>query len=126
MRASILLLLAAACGGDSSMMMTPKMAAAGTVGATCAADTDCTQTSASCVLPNAGLTWAGGYCTVKGCDTVACPDGSTCQMGHMGLGAACLYKCAGDLDCRTGYKCCPVTAPAGTGAKVCAPDHCFP
>jgi hypothetical protein len=123
MRMLIFALFAFACGNSGPTMI--KMAATGTVGAGCAADPDCTQTNATCVLPNTGINWPGGYCTVKGCDTAACPDGATCQIGHMGLGAACMYKCTADIDCRTGYKCCNVTAPAGTGLKVCAPDPCF-
>jgi hypothetical protein len=98
------------------------MAAAGTVGAACTADSGCTQTSASCVLAGFNSSWPDGYCTVKDCgNTTTCPDGSFCQPGHMGLGPACMYKCTADTDCRAGYKCCDVTDPAAMGTKVCAP-----
>jgi len=109
----------AACG--SSGPSGPAMAGAGQVGAPCAADGDCKQSGASCITENTNNTWPGGYCTVKGCPQVACPDGSYCQEGHTALAnTTCFYKCATDANCRAGYKCCEVTMPAGTGVKVCA------
>lgn len=115
MRILVMALFAFACGDNPA----PKMAAAGTIGAACGADTDCTQTGATCVQPNNVFTWTGGYCTVRDCSaTVTCPDGSFCQMGHMGLGLACMYECKSNADCRTGYSCCDSSS---SGTKVCAP-----
>ena len=113
-------LLLVACGSNGPSG--PAMAGAGQVGATCAADTDCKQTGASCVLVGSGSSaWTGGYCTVKSCPATACPDGSYCQEGGTRLGSTtCLYKCSSDANCRDGYKCCDITMPAGTGVKVCA------
>lgn len=120
MRILFFALLTIACGGGTPPP-TGKMAAAGTVGAACNGNGDCTQTGASCVLPNTMSAWPGGYCTVDDCINVGCPDLTYCQQGRTGLGiATCLYVCTLDADCRTGYKCCDVTAPAGTGVKVCA------
>jgi hypothetical protein len=115
-----LALLIIGCGNNPPATM-PKMADAGTVGAACTADTDCTQMGASCILPGTNSNWPGGYCTVKGCPTTACPDGTDCQQGATGLGAfTCFFKCSSDADCRSGYKCCEITKPSGTGVKVCA------
>jgi hypothetical protein len=112
-----------ACGSNPSGTTgpAPAMAGAGQVGAACAADGDCTQMSAGCITPNTNSTWPAGYCTVKGCPATACPDGTTCQMGSTMVGAICMYKCESDANCRTGYKCCAITMPAGTGLKACMP-----
>jgi hypothetical protein len=105
----------------AEMTAGPAMAGAGLVGAGCDADSNCTQSGAVCITPNTNGTWPDGYCTVKGCPQSACPDGSFCQQGGTMVGAMCLYKCESDANCRTGYKCCDITMPAGTGIKACAP-----
>src|SRR5262245_21980959 len=103
------------CGSNPPPPM-GTIAAAGTVRASCTMDTDCTQSGASCIVPGTNSNWPGGYCTVKGCPNVACPAGTDCQQGATGLAAfTCFYKCTSDADCRTGYKCCEITKPAGTG-----------
>jgi hypothetical protein len=103
-----------------------KMAAAGTIGAPCNGDGDCTQTNASCILPGTRNTWTGGYCTIRDCTTVGCPTGTFCQVGMDGLGTAtCFYDCTSDFDCRADYKCCAATSPAGTGTKVCVAAGVF-
>jgi hypothetical protein len=106
-----------ACGSNGPSGTTGGMAGAGQVGAACTADTDCKQTGATCIT---AANWPGGYCTVKACPGTACPDGTFCQMGGTMLGATtCLYQCTTDDNCRTGYKCCSMTNPAG--GKICTP-----
>src|SRR4051794_5183749 len=108
---SLFFVLMIGCGSEAKP--------AGQVGAACAADSDCKQMGASCILPGTNSTWDGGYCTVKGCPAVACPDGTFCQQGNTKLGnTTCFLKCTTEADCRTGYRCCESTMPTGT--KVCA------
>ena len=69
------------------------------IGAACQADGDCGAGGACLDLP-------GGYCSLGGCDTTACPTGSSCW-GLGDLGNFCLKDCTATAECRggDGYIC---------------------
>lgn len=125
------------------IMFDPRFADAGhdagpppsSVGGECATDEDCMGEGETCItdIP-------GGYCTVQGCDTTGCPEGSICLMTRgggsfcaascdpamldvdqcrPGFGCAddgyCFPGCEDDSDCDAGRECDPTGSFGGTG-----------
>jgi hypothetical protein len=85
-----------------------------TVGAPCAADSDC----ATRCLTNDGH-FPGGMCTVPCAASADCPSGSTCLTEE---GGVCVTACRADADCAgfgRGFVCDRESAGTGTTVSVC-------
>ncbi|MFH1808136.1 MAG: hypothetical protein ABIJ09_05290 [Pseudomonadota bacterium] len=91
----------------------------GPIGSACAQGSDCSDAGAQCYpfVSNGQETgFVDGYCIQFGCDSAACPGGSSCvQVGDTSY--ACLDSCLSGADCRPGYDC----LRAGDGVAVCYP-----
>lgn len=112
---------------------------AGEPGSSCADDTECTSTNASCYDGSSDPSgWLGGYCLAFGCtDSSECGQGSCQPVASDGSGV-CVQGCGMDLDCRAGYWCaktedgsatycragCDAAAACPSGL-VCLSDECI-
>jgi hypothetical protein len=115
----------------------PDAAELSPVGGPCKKSADCAGGEGKGCLPATYLDgsagWPGGYCTVFGCETGSCPEGSECfQMsdGAGGVETLCLAACTKKADCNAGYACpefgacvpaCTSDADCGDGEE-CTPD----
>jgi hypothetical protein len=104
-----------ATGGSSGVGGTPVMPLpADTAGKACAADTECAPgTCATMVegLDGMPLAAPGGYCMGSCMASAECGAGGTCVPGLTTGGAGLCYDmCSGDMDCRQGYLCGPLTS----------------
>ncbi len=106
----------------------------GSVGAACAADSDCDMLTAPTCMTTLGgaggfsAEFPGGYCTQTctpsfGGAPDGCPAGSACFGGGFGgFGAAfCGKTCSSDADCRVAESYSCTAPPFGAGPSVCAP-----
>ena len=82
------------------------------IGCAPAVGDDC-ETSGECpVGAICDVTAPGGYCTLEGCDSESCPDGSVC-VEFNAEESFCLKYCEGDNECRSGYVCRDDVGTAG-------------
>jgi len=100
----------ATAAGDGQEEVAPDagpedVAAPGTVGAACDRGVDCA--GGTC------LDWPGGYCTLLGCASGGCPEGSACV--DFAGNAICVRDCAEDGDCGSAAQACKAL-PAEGGA----------
>jgi hypothetical protein len=79
-------------------------APAGTVGSSCSADSECTDSGGVCLT-----NFDGGYCSVS-CDGGGCPDGAHCEA--QGSSSFCFRSCENNDACRFGYECSSVDLSA--------------
>lgn len=84
------------------------------IAASCAPSVgDSCETSAEC--PSGAIcdvTAPGGYCTINGCDSESCPDGTIC-VEFSSEESFCLEYCESSAECRKGYACRTDVGPAG-------------
>ena len=68
------------------------------VGDACEINTDCgTEMYCERSMPE-------GYCTVKTCEVIDCPDFGVCVTFDLD-NSFCMMPCEADVDCREGYTC---------------------
>jgi hypothetical protein len=74
---------------------------------------DSCETSAECPTEAiCDVTAPDGYCTIPGCDSESCPDGTVC-VEFNAEESFCMEWCDEDRMCRTGYACRMDVGPAG-------------
>ncbi len=88
----VLVVFAVGCGGSDNGSEADRLG----VGASCAANDDCTEEGQSCLTQ-----FKGGYCGVQGCeDDAGCPAGSACVTHDDGQNY-CFLVCGNKDDCNT-------------------------
>lgn len=74
---------------------------------------DSCETSSECPAGAiCDVTAPGGYCTIDGCDSMSCPDGSVC-VEFDEEESFCLEYCESTNECRRDYTCRTDVGPAG-------------
>ena len=101
---------AAGSGGSAPVMPLPP----DTAGKACASDTECAPGTCAMMvegLDGMPLTAPGGYCMGNCMTSADCGSGGTCVPSIAGGGAGLCYDmCSGNMDCREGYVCGPLTS----------------
>jgi hypothetical protein len=82
----------------------------GTIGASCAMDSECGHGPGSCLTGQSAWwneAWQSGYCTMADCSTDQnpCPNNGVCVSYDEQMNTTCLSNCGTDNDCRSGYFC---------------------